>query len=330
MFYEKIPGTTTDAKVVTLAFLKSLDVHVYPSGRRNSDLISNKDGSTRLDDYYIPFDPEARLNTEYNNRRVSGLNGYTQTFLQTWEEGKENSCVRLILGGYSFELYNCSTPNEFGNTLLNHFEMNLNNPELTKIYANIRIEKVPLYSDFGTLEQDYCTWILRNQTNSSDAEPCIDKLITGRTTTKSEDYFFSGLSFSTAPLAASASEAESKYAYSAEKIVIPEGYKEQEVVSLCILSRANVNSSWEVYQPALLPDIRHGKNKDEVEVTKIKAEDAAIDEITFTEGLVTDKLERIGTKDSSKLMGFVTMEVAPITGRTNNNRIKFYTNNKNY
>jgi hypothetical protein len=45
-----------------LAFINSLNVQAFPCGRRRSEQITSAD-----DKYYIPYDPEARLNTEKNN-----------------------------------------------------------------------------------------------------------------------------------------------------------------------------------------------------------------------------------------------------------------------
>ena len=78
-----------------LAFIKSKNIQVFPCGRRRSTDIAGT--GTRL-----PFDPEARLNTEANNRKHSSLNGFTQTYLKEWDTtGKRLS---LSIAGYLFDI----------------------------------------------------------------------------------------------------------------------------------------------------------------------------------------------------------------------------------
>ena len=87
MFIETRSDTLANEKIKQ-TFVKSLNVQAFPCGRRRSD--SNQ---------VIPFDPEARLNTEANNRKHSGINGYTQTFLKSdWNTGTESSEAGLCCG----------------------------------------------------------------------------------------------------------------------------------------------------------------------------------------------------------------------------------------
>ena len=69
-----------------LIFIKSRYIKAFPCSRRRSNLTIDTDGNENsvLDKYYIPFDPEARLNTEANNRKHSALNGYKQDYLREW------------------------------------------------------------------------------------------------------------------------------------------------------------------------------------------------------------------------------------------------------
>ena len=170
---------------ITLTFLKSANVQVFPCGRRRSNTIRtdlNKDGNA--ESFQIPFDPEAKLNTEANNRKHSGLNGYTQTYIKSFE----NNVFSFALAGYLFNINldsNYNTENTFGEKLLDELRKSLLNTYLsnntfdsedakneatesfnstfynnnTKIYANIRLEDLQLFTGF----QEYMTTILRDQ-----------------------------------------------------------------------------------------------------------------------------------------------------------------------
>ena len=79
-----------------LVFIESSYIKVFPCGCRKSELVET--GATKQ---YIPIDPEARLNTEANNRKHSGLNGYKQEYLNYWNTNGELS---LVLAGYLFNI----------------------------------------------------------------------------------------------------------------------------------------------------------------------------------------------------------------------------------
>ena len=100
LFYKNNPLKVSENETLQLCFVKSLDISVYPCGRRNSTIIE-QNPNTRLDDYYYPFDPEARLNTEYNNRHITGINGFTHTFIKNWrtpeDSGPEKSAEQANL-----------------------------------------------------------------------------------------------------------------------------------------------------------------------------------------------------------------------------------------
>ena len=242
---------------ISATFTKSLYIQAYPCGRRGT----NHDSNTR-----IPFDPEARLNTEANNRKHSGLNGFTQTYLDKWDVW--NGVLSLSLAGYLFKINllpdfraagykNDTTSNDeaaaqainaFGDALVKV----LNNTDSGKIYANILIEDVHLFSGFT----DYYTGVLRNQTALGD-EPrsVIDLPIDdGNVTDSSSDYYFSGLSFSTNPVTGKSDET-----YSTNT-----GLTKQVWVSLCLMEKKD--GVWQVYEPARLPKIEHGNNVDSIVV----------------------------------------------------------------
>lgn len=236
--------THGDTKV-TLTFIKSLNVKAYPCGRRRSQLI---DGST--EDYYIPFDPEARLNTEANNRKHSSTNGYTQTYIRKWD----NETLSLVLGGYLFDIKlegdftdSEKGKNKFGSDIIANVDSS--GSTANKIYANILIEEVPLYTGFT----QYYTEVLRNQSSTENPSTSLDLLVSSDTAESddSNDYYFSGLSFSTKPLTD-----------------LTESFGEdQYVVSLCILEKTR--GEWRLYNPSLLPKIEHGETENSVKMKTV-------------------------------------------------------------
>lgn len=260
---------------IALTFIKSLNVQAYPCGRRRANVDPDKNPETVTDRYFIPFDPEARLNTEANNRRHSSLNGFDQTYIGNWD----NNSVSLALAGYLFNISNIELviDNETITDVATVFGMGIA-PDATNgtcIYANIRIEETPLFETaFNTI---YYTEILRDQTPSPRANTNIDCMRSPSSTDTDEErdiedvnnYYFSGLSFSTIPLASNSPE-ETRCI---KPHITPEGVK-QRLVSLKILEK--IGDSWQLNQEALLPDIKHGDIEDSIKVGTIFADDIKI------------------------------------------------------
>ena len=270
-----------------LTFIKSANVQAFPCGRRRSKAI-DLDGDTQTtpnDIKYIPFDPEARLNTEANNRKHSSLNGFTQTYLKDWDE--TNQILTVSLAGYLFTIKLAtghSSENSFGGKIIDALITKVDNDksaaitagtdtsgfeseladinEANYIYANILTEDVHLFSGFN---QEYFTGILRNQsTIESDPETSIDLLKTDIENSSNptaaladaqnfNNYYFSGLSFSVEPLTGSAAPRNS---------IKRDDNDRQQFVSLCILEK--VGDTWKVHEPARLPFIEHDVDKDSV------------------------------------------------------------------
>lgn len=277
---------------ITLAFIKSANVQAYPCGRRrSSDVSYDINGGGDKEVYRIPFDPEARLNTEANNRNHSGLNGFTQTYLKDWDSS--NNVLTVSLGGYLFNITlpsSCTTENA-GNfafnatafvdllkanvqSLIDYATTNKDTAaeaitramlsainSATKLYANILIEEVHLFSsDF----REYFTNILRDQTVADVPLTSIDVIASSvnittdfEKTLDANNYYFSGLSFSTTPLTGT----ETTRSCNTMEVVrgnMPDDKAVQTAVSLCILERETTTATWKIHQPALLPKIEHG------------------------------------------------------------------------
>jgi hypothetical protein len=255
MFIEKhnLHATTSSSFNPTLAFVKSVLVKAYPCGRRKSTLVT--EGEQK---YNIPFDPEARLNTELNNRSISASNGYTSSYIKEWNEDSKR--FSLVLGGYSFEL---SLPDDIDETKKMYFVNNfgkalityLEKPAATVIYANIRLEETPLFRG----EVDYDTWILRDQTDyGQTARSELDVEISEKIdlVNQEQNYYFSGLSFSTEPL--------TDIDDTRSRIDITTTRRPQQVYSLCIMKK--VGDTWYLNETAKLPKIEHGEAADSIRV----------------------------------------------------------------
>ena len=299
MFIETHKAVQNDDLYLT--FLKSLVVQTYPCGRRRSKIERGGTDSPS----YLPVDPEARLNTEANNRKYTSLNGFTQTYL--------NSCsdkvLSLALAGYSFTIDLNSlntTGNDTAETIVAAFGQKAIEAltgtstvlDGSKIYANIRMQNVKLFS--GS-DNNYYTTILRDQTDSVKPRTELDilKYIESATSFDIDDlhnYYFSGLSFSTSPLTEYLNYDEDEYYLESlelgETRNIVNVYKKeinsdidnlyQQVVSLCILE--NKEGTWKLYEPARLPHIEHGEEEDSIVLNKVNlnsltAVDIEVDEL---------------------------------------------------
>lgn len=264
---------------IDLAFIKSANIHAYPCGRRRSELVEQDGDNNTVDDrFYFPFDPEARLNTESNNRKHSSLNGFTQTYLQ--DINNDDKLLTLSVAGYLFKIAGFNSINDFCSKI--ETALGANASESYNIYANILLEETPLFSGFV----DYNTWVLRDQSNSEIGTTTLDLLTSNANTSNLKDvqdfnnYYFSGLSFSFAPL--------SREEGTRTTNVLTDSYRRnQQVVSLCLFEKINIidaisgeeTHDWLVHQPAYLPRVEHGDTENSVVV----------------ENLYVDYLEQNGT-----------------------------------
>ena len=268
------------AEQLALTFIKSLNVQAFPCGRRRSAFIDqNNNGKIDASETTrIPFDPEARLNTEANNRKHSGLNGYTQTYLNKWDV--DNNMLSISLAGYLFNITleaDCVSDAEFGYKVFETIRDKLVNMaanvegfsfdnesfnENSRIYANILIEDTQLFSGF----HDYYTGVLRNQSADDFTPAVLDILCSNINAYEENDptyhyyvddpgsYYFSGLSFSVQPLTGSTDTTSERYIKESR----------QTIVSLCLLEK--VDGKWKIYEPAYLPKITHGPTADSIAI----------------------------------------------------------------
>lgn len=306
MFIETHPSSETNG--IPLVFIKSLNVQAFPCGRRRGFVDKDGDTDTTVNDqYYIPFDPEARLNTEANNRRHSGLNGFTETYLKEWDE--EAGQLVLSLAGYLFRIkLDKSTSEASDYASVANFVSNFLNTRDTagsniftdadKIYANIRIEETALYSGFTR----YNTSVLRNQSKTEDDIVNIDILKTFSDNNQTidtsdrqnpENYYFSGLSFSVRPLTG-----DNEHITRSSKVVPRENQLPQQVISLCILEK--IDNTWQIHQPALLPKIEHGNTTDSISVGDLTTHDIHADGYTIDAENINAKNLDLVSEDGTK------------------------------
>ena len=309
MFNEKHKAKSEEAQEnVSLVFLTSQLVRAYPCGRRRSKYsYTTSEGAEKTG--YIPTDPEARLNTEANNRKYTSLNGYTQTYLGNFNEKN----LRLVLAGYAFDIdldnLNSNNNNTPATALKLFAEKVLEKlagdtpTGYNKLYANIRLQEVKLFS--GT--DAYYTSVLRDQTNLDDAALTeLDVIKTDlqgstslKTLTELTNYYFSGLSFSTSPLNDYLDYDTSKFSKEevdagdintrrVTNIYIQDANGSrlyQQVVSLCVLEKDAITGVWKAYEPARLPHIEHGKEEDSVVLNKVRLQ--TLDATAITSDTIT-------------------------------------------
>lgn len=222
-----------------LFYLKSKQVNVFPSGRRKSEVVS--DGATKK---YLPIDPEARLNTEANNRKHSGLNGYKQDYLNYWHNNGELS---IVLDGYLFNIdltADYATPEELGNYIMSELGNNIDS-----VYVNIQTEDIAFFSftDETNEQVEYYTTVLRDQTTENAPSACLDLQIPG---TNPASFYFSGLTFSSTDYAS--------------KFVEDRSIK---VTSKRLLFKNG--DTWQIDETFRLPKIDHGEDKDSIVIKKL-------------------------------------------------------------
>lgn len=262
-----ITNNNDSDNVTRVVFIKSNNIKVSPCGKRGTtgeyDL-----GAERI---AIPFDPESRLNTEASNRKRSGINGFTPTFIKNWDL---KLTIALVLDGYLFEI-SCSSGRDFITDITTELK-----PDTDKIYANILLQEVSLYTDN---ELEYKTEILRDQSNTNGSNPALSLDLSDN----GGEYYFSGLSFTTAPISPG---------------------NNQRVVSLVVLEKKN--DEWKVCQTSFLPKIEHGNSEDSVKINELEVKKITAETITLQnaeEGAVvpTFKLVEL-SEDSSHQLQFFT------------------------
>ena len=213
-----------------LVFIKSKNINVFPCGRRRSQ-VDTKNYS------YIPFDPEARLNTEANNRKHSGLNGFSQSYIYDWTYNSNSGLLSIVLGGYLFNIIldkNYRIDKDLGIALETYFG------NASSIFANIKLESVIFFSGTNEVPQA-TTEVLRDQLLNDEPAQCLD-FFNGTDTNDANSFYFSGLTLSAQDLTD----------------------KKSGMISLQILAKDN--GVWHIHYPSELPKIEHGDTKASIKI----------------------------------------------------------------
>ncbi len=229
-----------------LVFVKSINIDVFPSGRRRAAM-PDSGTATTTGSRYIPFDPEARLNTEANNRKHSGLNGFKQSFFKSYETSSIGGTISIVIDGYLFNIKLTTalkTIESFGNEIL--YQLG-GSTEEKEIFANIKLANVSFFEGADGIPP-VSTEVLRDQTlNDDPPSQCLDLLIPGVSAadaTQASNYYFSGLSFSTSKREAP----DNKYK------------------SLLLFIKDETTGVWQIAETARLPKIDHGSTADSVNI----------------------------------------------------------------
>lgn len=228
----------------SLVFIQSNKINVFPCSRRRSTPISSGDS-----EYYIPFDPEARLNTEANNRKHSGLNGFKQSYIYDWNE--DTGKLSMVLAGYLFDIQlgdTYSTPATFGN----HLETTVfNGINPTVIYAKIKMAPTAFFSG-GDGVPEATTKVLTGQFKTETVPNCLDLLWGSNGEQPIDNYYFTGLA-----LTCGKSTTES-----------------ENIIYLPVVKKDNGN--WKVCESSMLPKVDHGSTANSVKVGLLEADSIQI------------------------------------------------------
>ncbi len=170
-------------------FLPSTDINVFPCSRR---------GQANIEDIAIEnsatyYDPEARLNTERTNRLRTALNGFTDSFIKSYEA--EAKTLVFVLAGYYVEIKNFD-PAIIASTL---------GEGVDKIYAHLR-----LHDHVSLGVKDYFTEMLYRQ---SESELDSNYLDVTYTINGDKGDFFVGVSFTNEPVEGTATHNLQLFSY---------------------------------------------------------------------------------------------------------------------
>ena len=290
-----------------LAFIKSSNIQVFPCGRRRSTFITDYSGGTTEESgHRIPFDPEARLNTEANNRKHSSLNGYSQTYFNKWDNVTDEFSISVA--GYLFSISSTMSASAFGGHVFSLIKAkqneidgtNLSENDYNNIYVNIIIEDTLLFSGF----QKYYTGILHNQFEENLTEPVLDLLVDSKNIDSADSYCFSGLSFSLEPLTGNATDTVSSRS---QTITDSTGInKNQLIVSLRLLSYTD--KRWKIYEPARLPNITHGPTENSVFINELYANKLTITDLDVNGNFNVNATGDISLRADQNHTGSITAE----------------------
>lgn len=210
-------------------FLQSGSINIFPCSRR---------GQYGIEGVAKYYDPEARLNTERTNRIHTAINGFTDSFIDSYRPGNTSETGTLVfaLAGYHIEVKNFD-PVNIASAL---------GESVDKIYAHLS-----LHGGISLNVKDYFTEILYRQSDADNAKNknYLDVSYTAQDSSNENithtDNFFVGISFTADETAQDAG-------------VSPR--------FLELFNFNTENNAWELAQTSLLPKIGHGETEDSIKI----------------------------------------------------------------
>ena len=290
-----------------LVFINSACINVYPCGRRRAVKLDNGEvvGS-------IPFDPESKLSTERNLRKLTAINGYTNTYIYN----ANDESLDFVIDGYLFKINLAAaleylepekvSLNSFGSELWALFNDDAEAEQGQSICAKIKLQEVPLVDMGDSVEfVKYNTVILGNQYSTvSDESIGIDaaldiKLLENQTVQDPNDagliivtdhhtnYVFTGLSFVVLPT--------DDFNDSDLGLVNP-FIKSNDSTEITLRLLNYTGAGWCACQEALLPKVLHGSVENSIRMLGELAidENLTVQQQTFLNELNTSGTTRLG------------------------------------
>ena len=147
-------------------YLPSKSVKVFPCSYRGNYEI--KDATTTINKRFT-FDPEARLNTEYNYTNSYSKIGGVDSYIINISDSEDQDLLKFVLYGYYFEIKNWKT----------YFN------DITNLYVYLQVNKKIELSAENTADSQRNTEILSSWENSAELLDFKDD--------KTNEYYFSGL-----------------------------------------------------------------------------------------------------------------------------------------
>lgn len=279
-------------KINNRAFFPSENVNIFPCSRRGRSYDASE---------LVYYDPEARLNTERTNRIGTAVNGFTDSFIESYENNK----LTFVLAGYRVEVKDFY-PGEIASVLYQatDSESGASGVRPTTIYAHLS-----LHTGISLNTGDYTTEILYRQStaNTGDIEQVNSLDVTYSDKDQNDndiniDYFV-GISFTSEPAIDIINDA-----------LLP-------AYDLELFKNVQNNNAWRIVQTSLLPKIKHGESAgDSVYISELETTDveigganigaATIEDLVVT-GLITAGGCTINASTNSITVGTVNASNIP-------------------
>lgn len=268
---------TIDEQNDKRVFLSSEDIDIFPCSRRGQ----YSSNPVRV------YDPEARLNTERTNRLKTAINGFTDSFVDSFDF--ENNTLTFVLAGYNIVARNIN---------LDFLANNLLSSNKGTIYAHLS-----LHDNVSLMVEGYFTEILYRQStedndiNSLDVNTVVD---TGGSNGISGN-FFVGISFTNNPDC---------------KDILTGSNRELIYHNLPIFNMTKNGATWqsELVQTSLLPKIEHGETENSIKISGNLTVTSGDVQIASTNGEAKTPQLRVNkiTSDNTEIIVDKTLKVDTI------------------